>query len=121
MSKFNGSIAVINVQEFNNGSSDVNGNLPVFLSPIAGTMPFKNLLNGTIASNSGFEINGTYMVSVDELEEDAEYGRQFRFTNLGKLSIMDIITAKRELGSPSREEESATVADHAMSDEDVAI
>jgi hypothetical protein len=97
MSKFSGMAAVV-VKAWNAGNADKNGNTPVLLKCVAGTMPNRAIISGTVAENEGLVENSTYLVSITEGDIDAEYGRQFNFTNLGELGMMDIISAQKELG-----------------------
>jgi hypothetical protein len=72
----------------------------LFLKPLAGTMPNRNFLDGTVAERSGISAGKTYLVQFDETEADKDYGRQFDVTLLGTPSMLEIIQLKKELGLP---------------------
>lgn len=100
------SIFVASAQPFtgpdsNPASADKNDKMPIILVGVAGKYPDKRVLSGTVAERAGFEPHNTYLVSVQEGESDKEYGRQFTYTNLGKMNMADIISAKKELGAAS--------------------
>ncbi len=97
MAKFNGMI-VASVNAFTKGNADVNGLMPVILIPVAGKMPNRNVLSGTIASNMGIEVGKTYLFQVRETEPDPEFGRRFVFTKLHEMSAMDIVETTAKLG-----------------------
>lgn len=86
------------VSAFAKGNADVNGLMPVILIPVAGKMPNRNVLSGTIASNMGIEVGKTYLFQVRETEPDPEFGRRFVFTKLHEMSAMDIVETTAKLG-----------------------
>lgn len=100
MNKFN-DVAAVTVSLFNQGTVDKNGHQPVILTVIAGKLPNKIVIAGTVAQSVGFEVNNTYLVNCSEGEPDPTYGRQFNYKILGKLSPMDILAVRKELGSGS--------------------
>ena len=77
---------------------DKNGLPSVLLNVLAGKAPNRNIISGTIAEREGFELGKSYLVSYNEREADAEHGRQFNFTKVGEASIMDVLSAKAQLG-----------------------
>ena len=97
---------IVSVELFNR--KDENGNLvldkndkqPVMLRVLAGKCPNRNVISGTVAENSKFESGKRYFVQVQEVEEDATNGRQFRFINLGEVSLMECLQGEKELGKP---------------------
>jgi len=98
--------AVVVAKEFSETSEkpatvDKHGKYPIILVPVAGKIPNRQVISGTVADREGFSINQTYMVQVIERESDAQYGRQFTFTNLGQLGGVDVIKAAKELGEAS--------------------
>lgn len=97
MTKFN-SIVAATVSQFNNGKADKNGLMPVILIPVAGRIPNRNVLSGTVADNMGVEIGSTYLFKVTEVEPDEQYGRRFTYTPLAKLGVIEILEAKTKLG-----------------------
>ncbi len=94
------SLCIVTAQVFTNGEPDKNGLAPVILVPIAGKCPIKRVLAGTVAQNSNFELNNTYLVKWVESGNDPEYGAEYSFTNVGNLSdnIMGILEASEKLG-----------------------
>lgn len=97
----NGSALVIsNTFQGLNAKPDKNGKNPILLVSIAGKMPNRAVISGTIAENSGFEVGKKYMVSYTEGEPNV-YGRQFSFTNEGEVStVADTLLLKKEYGEP---------------------
>jgi hypothetical protein len=91
--------ALVQVALFNQGSSDKNGKMPVILVPFAGSIPNRNVLSGTVAENSGFEVGKTYLVSFRKLEDDVTYGPRYQYTNFGVVeSALDKVKVGSELG-----------------------
>lgn len=60
--------AIVNPSIFQTGTEDSKGRKPVILDPIFGTVPFRRIINGTIAENAGLEIGKTYMVKIVMVE-----------------------------------------------------
>lgn len=97
----NGS-ALVMVNEFQSANSkpDRNEKNPILLVSIAGKMPNRAVLSGTIAERNGFEVGKKYMISYTEGETN-QYGRQFSFTNEGEVtSVADTLLLKKEYGAP---------------------
>ena len=92
-------VSLITVKSWNTTNLDRNGLAPLLLKVVAGQMPNRAIISGTIAQNEGFEPNKTYLCQYTEGEPSAEHGRQFRFTNLGEVSGLDVIKATKELGA----------------------
>jgi hypothetical protein len=91
--------ALVQVSLFNQGSSDKNGKMPVILVPFAGKIPNRNVLSGTVAENSQFEVGKTYLVSYRRLEDDVTYGPRYQYTNFGVVdSALDKVRVGVELG-----------------------
>lgn len=80
--------------------TDKNGKSPVMLQCIAGRMPNRNVLSGTVAERSGFVVGNTYLVQVRESGYDEEFGLDFNFLKLKELDGLEIIEAKLKLGQP---------------------
>jgi len=59
--------AIVNPAEFN-GKEDRNGRKPVMLNPVFGTVPYRRIINGTIAHNLGLEIGKTYLVQIEMVD-----------------------------------------------------
>lgn len=80
---------------------DKNGEVPIMLQCIAGVMPNRNVLSGTVAKIAGFEIGRTYLVNVRENGFDKVFGPDFTFTKVRELeSGDDIVKTSKELGEP---------------------
>jgi len=86
------------VREFTNGKLDKNGESPVMLTILAGKAPNRNVLSGTIAKREGLEVGKTYMLQVTEGKASEEFGRQFVFTKVNEVSVMDILNGLTALG-----------------------
>lgn len=80
---------------------DKNGEQSVILVPIAGVCPDKRVISGTVALNEGLAINNTYLISCTEGDVDPEYGRQFNFSIVSNMSVMEIMQSKQHLGEPA--------------------
>lgn len=94
-------LIVVKVTEFS-GTTGVNKNgVPsVMLQCIAGKIPNKNTIDGTVAQRSGFVIGKTYLAQVRERGFDLVYGRDFTWIALQELTSLEVIQAKKELGEP---------------------
>lgn len=81
---------------------DKNGEMPIMLQCIAGTIPNRNVLSGTVAKRAGFEVGRTYLINVRETGMDDLFGPDFTFIRVMELtSGLDIVKAAKELGDPS--------------------
>ena len=90
--------AVVKAVLLENGKADKNGLEAILLEPVAGRMPQKRVISGTIADRQLFENGKCYMVAIEQLPDDAQYGEQFRFNNLGLLSGLELMKTCKELG-----------------------
>lgn len=80
---------------------DKNGETPVMIQCIAGQMPNRNVLSGTVAMRAGFEVGKTYLVNVRETGYDDIFGPDFTFIKVMELNNgLDIVRAAKELGEP---------------------
>jgi hypothetical protein len=80
---------------------DKNGEQPVMLQCIAGTMPNRNVLSGTVAKRTGIEVGKTYLMNVRESGFDDIFGTDFTFIKIAALdNALDIVRASKELGEP---------------------
>lgn len=80
---------------------DRNGLSSVMIQCIAGKMPNRNVLSGTVAQRSGFEVGKTYLIDVREQGRDMVYGLDFNFILVKEMtSGTDIIDATVRLGKP---------------------
>ena len=98
----NAGLAIIAVSMFQgeNSGADVNGLMPVYLNPICGNIPDRNVLSGTVARNSGFEEGKSYLAKWTRLEDDEEYGVQYGWTRVNEISdTLAIINAEAQLGA----------------------
>lgn len=101
-------MAVVAASFFGKESLDSNGKQAIWLSPVAGVIPNKNTISGTVAERSGIDPDKCYLVSINELEESeypegykSSYGRQFRFQKVAECSAVDVPKLQKELGSGS--------------------
>lgn len=98
----NAGLAIVAVSFYRgkNSGADVNGLMPVYLNPICGIIPDKNILSGTVARNSGFEEGKSYLAKWTRLEDDAEYGVQYGWTKVNEISDpLATINAEAQLGA----------------------
>lgn len=80
---------------------DKNGETPIMLQCIAGLMPNRNVLSGTVGRRAGFEVGKTYLVNVRETGYDDTFGPDFTFIKIMELtSGLDIVRAAKEIGDP---------------------
>lgn len=80
---------------------DKNGCEAIILTPLAGAIPSKRTLAGTIAQRNQMFEGDVFMVQIDELPVDPVNGRQFGWQNLGSLKGVELIKTIKELGDPS--------------------
>lgn len=96
---FNEMIVVAVTPFSGSDSTDKNGEMPVMLQCIAGRMPNRNVLSGTVARRAGFEVGKTYLVNVRQQGTDKEYGEDYTFIKIAWLeSGLDIARTAKELG-----------------------
>lgn len=80
---------------------DKNGKTPIMLQCVAGVMPNRNVLSGTVAMRAGFEVGHTYLVNIRENGFDDVFGPDYQFVKVMELtSGEDIVKAAKELGDP---------------------
>ena len=96
---FTGKVAV-SAGTFNNGKADKNGLQPVMLRIIGGKGPNRNVLAGTIADSERFEIGNCYLAQCTEVEPDPQYGRRFIWTNLGRMTALELLQVEKMIGTP---------------------
>lgn len=85
---------VIKVVEFNgpNAKADKNGNTPVYLESLNGTLPERaRVLAGTIAKQRGFEVGNIYSVIVTDMGQ-GDYGTIYQHKNIGQISTIEYMT-----------------------------
>lgn len=98
----NAGLAIVAVSFYRgeNSGADVNGLMPVYLNPICGIIPDRNVLSGTVARNSGFEEGKSYLAKWTRLEDDEEYGVQYGWTKVNEISDpLATINAEAQLGA----------------------
>lgn len=98
----NSGLAIVAVSTFQGKEAqpDVNGLNSMYLTPVAGTIPNRNVLAGTVAKNSGFEEGKSYLAKFARLEDDPTYGPQFSWTKVSEVTNpLDIINAESSLGA----------------------
>lgn len=94
-------LIVVSVTPFSGTTSvDKNGESPVMLQCIAGTMPNRNVLSGTVAKRAGIEVGKTYLMNVRKAGEDDLFGEDFTFIKVSELTGLDIVKTVKELGNP---------------------
>ena len=98
----NAGLAIVAVSKFQgeNAKEDSNQLMPMYLNPICGNIPDRNVLSGTIARNSGFEEGKSYLAKWTRLEDDEEYGVQYGWTKVNEITDpLAIINAEAQLGA----------------------
>ena len=85
--------AVVKASEFKgeNSQADKNGNNPVYLHPVSGVIPNRNVLSGTVADNQGFIPGETYLAQWTKGAIDPEYGQRIDWTVVKELDAMSLI------------------------------
>lgn len=81
-------------------STDKNNKESVMLQCIAGKMPNRNVLAGTVAERAGFEVGKTYLAQVREAGFDVDFGRDFTFLMIEELHGVDIMDVCDRIGAP---------------------
>ncbi len=99
MDVFNETI-VVSVTPFSGSTTpDKNGESSVMLQCLAGRMPNRNVLSGTVAARMGIEVGKSYLMNVRESGFDKQFGADFTFTKIKELeSGLDIAKTIKELG-----------------------
>ena len=98
----NAGLAIVAVSKFQgeNAKEDSNGLMPVYLNPICGNVPDRNVIAGTVARNAGFEEGKAYLAKWTRLEDDAEYGVQYGWTKVNEMTDpLATINAEAQLGA----------------------
>lgn len=81
-------------------TADKNGKMPVMLQLLAGKMPNRQVMAGTVAERNGFEIGKSYLVQVRLRGVDDEFGDDFNWLKTKELSALEIIDCVDKLGVP---------------------
>ena len=97
---FKGFVAKVDLLKSKHATEDKNGLMPVILLGIAGEMPSKSVLNGTVAENMDLSIGGVYLFNAKEQDSDPEYGRSFTFMRLSyALGAIELLQASDFVGA----------------------
>lgn len=91
---------VVSVTPFSGTTTpDKNGKMPVMLQCIAGRMPNRNVLSGTVAERAGFEVGRTYVAQVRQRGTDSVFGEDFTFLMVKELTTgKDIAETVEKIG-----------------------
>lgn len=95
-------LVIVSVSKFQgeNAQADKNGLDSVYLTPIAGKAPNRNVLAGTVAMNTGLEVGKSYLTKYTRIDDDPEYGPQYSWTKVSEVSDpLQIIQAEATLGA----------------------
>lgn len=80
---------------------DKNGRYAVMLQCIAGRMPNRNVMSGTVAERAGIEVGKTYLMQVREAGIDKVFGPDYQFVKIREITqAEDIVKATKLLSSP---------------------
>lgn len=95
-------LIVVAVTPFSGTSTpDKNGEFPVMLQCVAGKMPNRNVMSGTVAKRAGIEVGKTYLMQVREQGFDKVFGTDFSFIKVKELENgTDIAEVVLKLGPP---------------------
>jgi hypothetical protein len=88
-------VYLVNAGFFNPTSAtpNKNGEMPLYLNGINGILPERaRVLDGTVARNLGIEPGNNYMLGVTPTGTN-EYGTTFAYSNMGKVSAMEMLQA----------------------------
>jgi hypothetical protein len=93
---------VVSVTPFSGTSTaDKNGENPVMLQCIAGRMPNRNVLSGTVARRAGIEVGKTYLMQVRESGFDKVFGPDFTFIKIMEIeNAEDVAKTVKQIGQP---------------------
>ncbi|UWX60028.1 hypothetical protein N0B40_16675 [Chryseobacterium oranimense] len=97
--QFKGFVAKVELLKSERASEDKNGLMPVILIGIAGEIPSKTVISGTVAQRMGIYEGSIYLFQANEIEADPLYGRQFNFMAISKeLSAIETLQASDFVG-----------------------
>jgi hypothetical protein len=101
MKPFNEIIVGVITKYSGTEDSDKTGENPIMIQCMAGKMPNRNVLSGTVAIRAGLEVGKTYLINVREAGTDKQFGQDFTWLKMQEItSPLDIIDAKDKLGDP---------------------
>ena len=92
---------------------DKNGNFPFIGTVVAGKST-GSIINGTMFQREGLESNQLY---VCDNSVDPEYPDNVQTTVITKVSVMEFISLRTQLGAPSTAKVTETVANEAVANE----
>ena len=97
--QFKGFVAKVELLKSERASEDKNGLMPVILIGIAGEIPSKSVISGTVAQRMGIYEGSVYLFQASEIDADPLYGRQFNFMAISKeLSAIETLQASDFVG-----------------------
>ncbi|WBV51185.1 hypothetical protein [Chryseobacterium gambrini] len=97
--QFKSFVAKVEMLKSEKASEDKNGLMPVILIGIAGEIPSKTVISGTVAQRMGIYEGSIYLFQANEIESDPLYGRQFNFMAISKeLSAIETLQASDFVG-----------------------
>jgi len=92
-------LCVVKTEVFGKGSPDKNGLMPVILVPVAGKIPAKFVLSGTVAKSNGFQVGKTYLTQWVAGKVDEQYGQTYNYKCLAEIDDpIQIIELMHRLG-----------------------
>jgi len=92
---------VVTVTPFSGTTTPDKNQVPsIMLQCIAGKMPNRNVLAGTLGERLGIEVGKTYLMQVRERGYDQVFGRDFQWIKVDELHGVDILNACNVLGPP---------------------
>lgn len=85
--------AVVKLSEYKgeNASPDKNGLMPLYMHPLLGEIPNRNVIAGSVAETQGLEEDGTYLVQWTKGDVDAQYGQRINWTNIKEVDTASFI------------------------------
>lgn len=81
-------------------TSNKNAKSQVMIQNIAGKMPNRNVIDGTVAERMGIEVGKTYLFNVRERGYHKIFGRDFNFTRVMEMKdSLETVRVQKELGT----------------------
>lgn len=94
--KFEG-MAIVNVTDATWETQDHQKKVGVRLTPVAGQIPSQRLISEGQAKAMGLYSGGVFLIEFSEGEEN-EFGRNFYYSNSGKVELNMLGSLKKDLG-----------------------
>lgn len=91
-------MAAVIVEDYTYGTKNVNGVMPLIMTPLAGRLPNRNVIDGTVAEVIGIEAGKTYVVKTIEGKETKEWGRTFTFKVIKEIDAIDAVDYELKIG-----------------------